>query len=83
MRSPTLSLVLFSYLSSEEAVGLRRLRDTFIGVVRQERGASMVEYALLVVLIAIVAYVAVELAGTQVSTTYTDIANSLVDASNG
>ena len=35
--------------------------------IQEEKGASMVEYALLVVLIAIVALVAVRLAGTQVS----------------
>ena len=34
---------------------------------QEEKGASMVEYALLVVLIAIVALVAVRLAGTEVS----------------
>lgn len=40
-------------------------------------GASMVEYALLVVLIAIVALVAVALAGTELSATYSDIASNL------
>jgi len=44
---------------------------------KDEKGASMVEYALLVVLIAIVALVAVSLAGTEVSTVFSDIANSL------
>lgn len=42
-----------------------------------ERGASMVEYALLVVLIAIVALVAVELAGSELSDTYSDISSGL------
>ena len=42
-----------------------------------DRGASMVEYGLLVILIAIVALVAVQLAGTTVSSTYRDIANQL------
>lgn len=41
-----------------------------------EFGASMVEYALLVMLIAIVAFVAVQLAGQSLSSTYGDIANS-------
>lgn len=40
----------------------------------------MVEYALLVVLIAIVALVAVALAGTQLSTTYSEIASGLENA---
>lgn len=43
----------------------------------EDHGASMVEYALLVLLIAIVALVAVALAGTQLSTTYSEIASSV------
>ncbi len=42
-----------------------------------DEGASMVEYALLVVLIAIVALVAVRLAGTAVSSTFDEIASEL------
>ena len=42
-----------------------------------DRGASMVEYALLVVLIAIVALVAVQFAGTELSETYSDINSGL------
>jgi len=44
---------------------------------QEEKGASMVEYALLVVLIAIVALVAVQIAGTEVSETFSDIASGL------
>ena len=47
------------------------------GWMREEKGASMVEYALLVVLIAIVALVAVQIAGTEVSETFSDIASGL------
>ena len=43
----------------------------------EDRGASMVEYALLVVLIAIVALVAVRLAGSQVSSVFGDVASEL------
>ena len=43
-----------------------------------ERGASMVEYSLLVVLIAIVAWVAVDLAGGALSETYSEIGSDLV-----
>ncbi len=43
----------------------------------EDKGASMVEYALLVVLIAIIALVAIRLAGNQVSNTFSTIANSL------
>ena len=45
-----------------------------------EKGASMVEYSLLVVLIAIVALVAVTVAGTELSETYSEISSNLVDA---
>jgi pilus assembly protein Flp/PilA len=45
--------------------------------VREEKGASMVEYALLVVLIAIIAIVAISIAGRQVSTAFSTIANTL------
>jgi pilus assembly protein Flp/PilA len=45
--------------------------------IQDEKGASMVEYALLVVLIAIIALVAISLAGNEVSETFSTIANSL------
>ena len=44
---------------------------------KDEKGASMVEYALLVVLIAIVALVAVQIAGTEVSETFSEVASGL------
>jgi Flp pilus assembly pilin Flp len=44
-----------------------------------DTGASMVEYALLVMLIAIIAFVAVQVAGTSLSDSYVDIANSFPD----
>ena len=44
---------------------------------RDDKGASMVEYALLVVLIAIIAIVAVSIAGKQVSRAFSTIANTL------
>lgn len=44
---------------------------------QDEKGASMVEYALLVVLIAIVAIVAIRLAGGEVSSTFDQIASEL------
>jgi pilus assembly protein Flp/PilA len=49
-------------------------------VLASERGASMVEYSLLVLLIAIVALVAVAFAGTELSDTYSEISSNLVDA---
>lgn len=44
---------------------------------KDEKGASMVEYALLVVLIAIVALVAVSLAGDEVSNVFSEIGSEL------
>ncbi len=44
---------------------------------QDEKGASMVEYALLVVLIAIVGIVAVSIAGEEVSGTFSEIASAL------
>lgn len=45
--------------------------------IQSEKGASMVEYALLVVLIAIVALVAVQIAGTEVSETFSEVGSGL------
>ena len=47
------------------------------GWMHAEKGASMVEYALLVMLIAIVALVAVTVAGTELSETYSEIASAV------
>ena len=44
---------------------------------KEDKGASMVEYALLVVLIAIIAIVAVSIAGKNVSGAFSTIAASL------
>ncbi|MFQ5968395.1 MAG: Flp family type IVb pilin [Acidimicrobiia bacterium] len=49
------------------------------GGLREETGATMVEYALLVVLIAIVALVAVSFAGEQVSNTFSEIGDELAN----
>jgi len=46
----------------------------------RDRGASMVEYALLLVLIALIAFVAVEYAGHELSNTYSIIVNSVANA---
>jgi Flp pilus assembly pilin Flp len=43
----------------------------------EEKGASMIEYALLIVLIAIVAILAIQIAGNEVSETFSDIASGL------
>ena len=46
-------------------------------IIREEKGASMVEYALLVALIAIIAIVAVGLVGTAVRDNFNEVADSL------
>lgn len=51
--------------------------------VRNEEGQDLLEYALLVALIALVAIGAVELAGGSVSTIFTNIANELSGAAGG
>ena len=44
-----------------------------------QRGAAMVEYAFLVILIAIVAFVAVGIAGREVSVAFSTVANGLTN----
>jgi pilus assembly protein Flp/PilA len=46
-------------------------------IVRDEEGASLVEYALLVALIAVVAIVAIVLLGQRVSANFEDIGSSM------
>ena len=59
---------------------LKTLWTKAIAWTADERGASMVEYALLVVLIAIVALAAVAVAGDELSETYSEISSGLVGA---
>ena len=51
--------------------------NKFLTIINSDRGASMVEYSLLVLLIAIVALVAVALAGNELSETYSEIASGV------
>ncbi len=46
-------------------------------IATEEDGASMVEYALLVALIAIVVIVAITFLGTQIRDTYSEVGSSL------
>lgn len=54
----------------------------FLGFLAGERGASMVEYSLLVLLIAMVALIAVTVAGSELSSTYSEIGSNLEMAGN-
>ena len=47
--------------------------------VKSQRGASMVEYAFLVILIAIIALIGVQIAGQQVSTAFSTVADGLTN----
>lgn len=57
-----------------------RLLNRFLTFLKSDQGASMVEYALLVVLIAMVALIAVTIGGNELSESYSEIASSLVNA---
>jgi pilus assembly protein Flp/PilA len=50
---------------------------TLKSMIRDEEGATMVEYGLLVALIALVALGAVQLVGTHLSTLFNNVATSL------
>jgi Flp pilus assembly pilin Flp len=54
-----------------------RLWTRAIVRITEEKGASMVEYALLVVLIAIIAILAIRLAGNQVSSAFSELGSGL------
>lgn len=48
-----------------------------ISMLRDEEGATMVEYGLLCMLIALVAFIAVQVLGTNLSSLYSTIATSI------
>jgi len=48
--------------------------------VREQEGQDLLEYALLIALIALVAVGAITTAGTNVSTVFTNIANKIIPA---
>jgi Flp pilus assembly pilin Flp len=54
----------------------------FVESLRDDDGAALVEWGLLVVLIAVVALVAVSAGGLTVSETYSEISSNLVNASS-
>ncbi len=56
---------------------MTKLFGAVAGFMRDEEGQDLLEYALLVGLIAIVAVAAVTLAGTKVSAVFNSIANAL------
>lgn len=65
-----------------DRLGLLYLRTTTVlrGVVDGERGASLVEYSLLIVLILLIAFASVVLFGNAVAAQWGDSADSIVNA---
>ena len=55
------------------------MRQVFSRFVKDEQGAALVEYGLLVGLIACVCYVAISGLGLQVNTLFTDVNGALVN----
>ena len=63
------------------AVADRRIMITYIrSFMNDESGQDLLEYALLVALIALVAFGAVQLAGNSVNTIFSNIASQLASA---
>ncbi|MGH8926799.1 MAG: Flp family type IVb pilin [Acidimicrobiia bacterium] len=58
---------------------ISRISGLITRATRSDRGASMVEYSLLVILIAIVAFVAVQTVGDTVSGAYSGVADSFTN----
>ena len=58
------------------------LVNYFRSFAKDESGQDLLEYALLVALIALVAFGAIQLAGSSVNTIFTNIANKLNTASS-
>lgn len=54
----------------------RQISGHITRAIHSERGASMVEYSLLVALIAMIAFAALQLVGTTVSGAYSGVADS-------
>lgn len=55
---------------------IRKIKTRLQGLLAGDTGASLVEYALLISLIALVAVVAVRFFGSELSTSYSDIAST-------
>jgi pilus assembly protein Flp/PilA len=72
-------------MSNKEVVYQEVLDEEVVieGSEKKERGASMVEYALLVALIAVISIVAIRTVGQQVSGNFSNIQKELKAASTG
>ena len=68
-----------TYLKRPERDDMLSLYKPLTNDRSKDRGASMVEYALLLVLIAIIAFVAVRLTGQSVSSAFSTVANGFTN----
>ena len=57
----------------------KQLSNFVVRMKHSDRGAAMVEYALLVALIAIVAMVAIQLLGSNLSSSFSTIDSTIID----
>jgi len=62
---------------------MRNLIKSIKSFATDEAGATMVEYALMVALVAVAAIVAVTLLGTNISTQFTNVAGKVANPSGG
>jgi pilus assembly protein Flp/PilA len=56
---------------------MKKLANSFARLVRDEEGASLAEYGLLLALIAVVCIAAIAIVGTNISTMFSAVAGSL------
>jgi len=59
---------------------MKKFAGTFRAFVKDEDGATMVEYGLMVALVAVVAAVGAALLGTNLSTLFTNVSNTIAGA---
>ena len=67
----TLPNILWNGVSQQEP----EVKTSNPAVLNEDQGASMVEYALLLILIAVVAFVGVQVAGQEVSNAFSTVAD--------
>ena len=66
-------------MNKRERLRMLSIYNRLYTLIKLERGASMVEYALLLILIAIIAFVAVSIAGQNVSKAFSTVADGFVN----
>jgi pilus assembly protein Flp/PilA len=62
---------------------MKKIQNTVAAFIRDEDGATMIEYALLVALIAVVVAVALVTLGTTVKTKFTSVSTCVATPSTG